>query len=402
MDIGTISLLCFLGFLVFLPVYGYVCHLKSEEKVKNGADKRKLQNILASVVPAGEHYTVAYAYWFQLDRPKWGRSYTTTYWYYAIGFNEERIYVVPLRFEDGEIYYKDSVCIEKAIVGKVESDVLAGKIRLFDKKGQEIVHLQVEAKNNSSHGNGDINLAQEAEAKAFKEWIARWTSEINQTVTNSPNGKVSTEAKTSQTGDIFLSVNDIERCLLQQTTSYQRGTPVITATNKENELFLIYYYTNTFYIVKVAYENSKLNVKYDYRRKHMGLEGFQYRMTENGVTALLKLVNVQVEFMIQPKVDYQGCGCNVVADQTSLYKQFVSYLDTYRENINSFAASARKENGYMELLQCVRKIKDADKKDICKSLDDGNVVEAIRQIQTHTGLGLADCKKIAENPYMYL
>lgn len=264
MDLGTILLLCFLGFLVVISVCGYVYHLKSKEKVKGEAVKKKLQNILVSMVPTGEYLTVAYAYGFQPDRE---RSYTTTYLPYAIGFNEEHIYVVQLRFEAGEIYYKDSICIEKSIVGKVESDVLARRIRLFDKMEQEIVHLQVEAKNKSNYGNGDIHLAQEAEAKAFEEWVVRWTSEIN---------------------------------------------------------------------------------------------------------------------------------------QTQLNKQFASNFDTYRENINPSAASARNENGCTELLQCVRKIKDEDKKVIWKLLDNGRFVEAIRQIQIHTGLGLADCKKIADNPHMYL
>ena len=199
-----------------------------------------------------------------------------------------------------------------------------------------------------------------------------------------------------------LSVDDLERCMLQQTTSYRRGCPIILATNKENELFLIHYYPNTFYIFKVVYENDKLNVVYDYRRRNPVFEGFQYRIDQDSATATLKLRNAQVEFIVRPETNYHGSGCSAVGDQTPLYNQFVSYLDTYRENINSTVAMMRKETSYLELLQAARQISDDDKQKIFALLDKGDDLEAIRQIRDQTGLGLADCKKIADSPYMYL
>ena len=48
------------------------------------------------------------------------------------------------------------------------------------------------------------------------------------------------------TEDTVLSQEDIERCLLQQTTSYERDDPFITATNKENELFVIHFYDRKY------------------------------------------------------------------------------------------------------------------------------------------------------------
>lgn len=205
-----------------------------------------------------------------------------------------------------------------------------------------------------------------------------------------------------QEGGPRLSADDLERCMLQQTTSYQRGCPIILATNKENELFLIHYYPNTFFIFKVVYENNKLNVVYDYRRRNPVFEGFQYQVNRDSAIATLKLRNAQVEFIVRPKTDYHGSGCSAVGDQTPLYNQFVSYLDTYRENINTTVAMRGKETSYLELLQAVRKISDDDKRNIFALLDKGDNMEAIKQIRERTGLGLADCKKIADSPYMYL
>lgn len=161
------------------PIYGYISHLISKKKMETGSDKRKIQNIVQNIVPPGENYTIAYASWYHIEYPKFGRTYTTTYWYYAIGFNENRIYIVPLMLEDGEIYYSNYRCIEKSIVSKIEGDSRHGKMTLFDRDGHMLAHLLVEDENNSSHGNGNVNLYQKEEAKAFRELVEKWTAEIN-------------------------------------------------------------------------------------------------------------------------------------------------------------------------------------------------------------------------------
>lgn len=198
-----------------------------------------------------------------------------------------------------------------------------------------------------------------------------------------------------------LSEEDLEQCLSQQTTSFQCGSAILVAIGKEDELFLIHYFSNTFYIVKVAYENSKLNVIYDYRRKSFLLEEFQYRIMEDGVTAILKLTNSEVEFTVKAQVNYQG-ECEIVRNQVAMYEEFLANLDTYRKNINGAAMERRKEKGYLELISAVCKISIADRKVIFGLLDENRKNEAIKQIQQKTGLGLADCVKIAESPYMYL
>ena len=199
----------------------------------------------------------------------------------------------------------------------------------------------------------------------------------------------------------ILSENDFIKCLLQQTTSYQRGDKILVATGKEEELFLVYYFDNTFYIVKVAFVNGKLNVVYDYRRKSFLLEEFEYRIKEGEVTSRLKLANSEVEFTVKPKITYQG-DCEIIRNQTSQYKEFVVYLDTYRENINSCAMERRNEKGYRELILGITKISIPDRKAILTLIEEGNKNEAIKKIQEKTGLGLADCAKIADKPYMYL
>ncbi len=167
------------GTFLFIPVYGYICHLISKKKMETGADKRKIQDVLKAVIPSGESYTAAYAFWYHAKLPKFSRHYKIKYWYYAIGFNENRIYIVPLKLEGGEIYYSNYSCIEKSMVSRVESEPQYGKIKLFDRNNGLLTHLQVDDENNSSHGNGNINLYQKEEAKAFRKLVEDWTAEIN-------------------------------------------------------------------------------------------------------------------------------------------------------------------------------------------------------------------------------
>lgn len=417
-----IMIILVVGTFVFIPIYGYVCHLISKKKMESGVDKRKLQRVLCDIVPAGEDYTVAYASWYRIDYPKFGRHYTTNYWYYAIGFNDNRIYIVPLMLEDGEIYYMNYSYVDKSMVAKIECDVAGGKMRLFDRNGQELAHLQVDEKNNSSHGNGNINLYQEAEARAFKDLITKWKAEI--TLGGSiGNSSVSTNAtgngNVNHTGTValknnasnastekkidFLSAYEMERCLLQQTPSYQRGTPVIAATNEKNEIFLIYYMPITFYIVKVTSDKeNKLTVVCDYRRKSKVVESFEYKMTDDGISAKLKLMYDTVEFTVGPKLDCRPWGVNAYLNQTPLYNQFAGFLESYREKINTTAMMMKNENGYTDIIQHTKKINDEDKKEIFKLLDAGHKAEAARLIQARSGLGIVDVMKVAENPYMYL
>lgn len=132
------------------------------------------------------------------------------------------------------------------------------------------------------------------------------------------------------------------------------------------------------------------------------LESFQYRNWGERVTATLKLRGIEVDFTLQPKFEYHGMGCMVSVNQTSLYLEFLDYIDVYREHINEAGAMLNNEMSYLDLLKNVQEISDEDKKSIWALLDKGDSLEVLRRIQSITGLGLADCKKIADNPYMYL
>ena len=216
-------------------------------------------------------------------------------------------------------------------------------------------------------------------------------------------GKKKKDTQTfEQTGDL-PSFKDVENCLLQQTTSYDRGTPFLFGSNDKNELFLIYFYPNTFFIVKVVCQNNKFNVVYDYRAKHELMENFDYHKKKNQINATLEFSNASVDFSVDANVSYAGSGCRFTCDQSAELEKFASYLDTYKHNIREGAKiTNRKDAGYFELKKVMKDVPENDKIRIKQLLEMGHEIDAIKMIQKCSGLGLSECKKIADNFEKYL
>lgn len=104
----------------FTPIYGLIIWRRSKKRMKSGDDKQKLKDLVYSIIKCDEEFKVVYAYWYEGYRPKWHRYYRFTYWYFAIGFNENYIYIVPLQFDKGEILYKEYRCIKKNSISKID------------------------------------------------------------------------------------------------------------------------------------------------------------------------------------------------------------------------------------------------------------------------------------------
>lgn len=206
----------------------------------------------------------------------------------------------------------------------------------------------------------------------------------------------------SQQREVRISVKEAQNCLLQQTTSYQRDCPILFATNAQNELFLVYYFQNTFYISKAEYGNGKLTITYDYRRKHPGLKGFEYRNEGGRVTATLSLHGAEVEFVLQSDFEYHGMGCTVLVNQTEFYADFMKHIEVYHKNINGTSEMLSHKPDHQELLEKTKKMSSKEKEEVQELLEQGKPLEAIKKLRDATGLGLAECKRIVDNHHLYL
>lgn len=188
-QIVTICVVFFVVVFIFVIIRDKI----NRKKAGTGEDKETVWNILQKTVPDPENYTKAYACW------QWEtyqtRKTTTTYWYYAIAFNKERLYIVPLSCEAGDISYSDSYCINKEDLGIVNTKKGTSWVELYDKNQKEIVSLSVFGENLRDNKYHPVNIIQPEAEQAFIEWKDGWMDEVNAANNVTVTGKMKKPVK---------------------------------------------------------------------------------------------------------------------------------------------------------------------------------------------------------------
>ena len=174
-----------IGIFVAIIVVGTIIYMiKDHFDTKKGVDseeKKFIFNLIQNIVPAGEQVTAAYAHFETTQYGGGGRriTETTTYRYYAVGFNDERIYVVPLSHAGGELSYKDTFVINKNELGMVNGFTGGDWMTLYDKTQKELITIRVTASNTKEDKYHPVNIQQPEEAKAFGALVNKWLNEVN-------------------------------------------------------------------------------------------------------------------------------------------------------------------------------------------------------------------------------
>ncbi|MCI8945463.1 MAG: hypothetical protein HFI91_00175 [Lachnospiraceae bacterium] len=165
------------GLFVIIFIYVIIKDKINRKKAQGGGDRDTVWNILQNSIPEIGQYTRAYGCW------EWstyqGKKTTTTYWYYGVAFNNDRLFVVPLSCEGGDISYSDAYCIEKKDVAIVNSKKGAQWVELYDMHQKELLSISVFPENLNDDKYHPVNIIQPEEAQAFIRWKDTWMDEIN-------------------------------------------------------------------------------------------------------------------------------------------------------------------------------------------------------------------------------
>lgn len=164
-------------FFGVIVVYVLIHDHFNTKKANTGEDMNRLKDILRGVVPDLENYTPAYATW-EVTR-YYGKRSETSYWYYGIAFNDDRIHVVQLENTTGEIRGANSFVVEKSRLGMVNSKPGMNWMSLYDEDGEEIVTLMVLKENLKDDSFHPVNIIQNQEAEAFWNLVTKWVEEVN-------------------------------------------------------------------------------------------------------------------------------------------------------------------------------------------------------------------------------
>lgn len=176
-----IGALVFIALCVIAVVAMWIPNIRNKKKGLDSDEKKEVAEIVGQIA-GGDKVTSAYASWMTIERiPKEGKK-VYRYWWYAIGFNNERIYIAPISVSDkeGKISYKTSFCVEHSQLGLVNGRKKGKWMELYDKKMQKICTLKVEAVNTKDAlGNHKVNITQPEAARAWQELENLWLDTVN-------------------------------------------------------------------------------------------------------------------------------------------------------------------------------------------------------------------------------
>lgn len=146
----------------------------------NSQDKQRITQIVTEVTKQ-ELVTVACACWVLKERDAMSNQVIDRYWWYAVGFNKARIYVIPIQISDDSpesITYQDHFVIEPEQLSLVNGKKGDNWVEFYDKERQKLVSLKV--CDCVTHDKPKLFICQKEEAKYWKtEFVPYWMQKVN-------------------------------------------------------------------------------------------------------------------------------------------------------------------------------------------------------------------------------
>lgn len=184
MDENIMYILIFVAVVVAVFLYVHFKEKVNLKKAANGEDKGRFQEAVRKVMGDGD-YIIAYAHYEDVQYR--GRTTRTTYYHYALAFDEERLWIMPLRFEKELILPDKPVLATSEMLGIINvSEVMNKKTgmvtrvstTLNDKNGKKIVDIVVDAVNTKEDRFHHLNLLQEDECGQFYGFISAMSGQV--------------------------------------------------------------------------------------------------------------------------------------------------------------------------------------------------------------------------------
>ena len=125
-DKGTIYgilALVVIGAAIF--AYMQLKERKNKALAETGQDKAHLKQVVEKLLPNEIGCRALYGHWEDVQHM--GRTTRTTYYSYAVAFDAERLWVAPLKFQQGSILPAQPVLITREDLGRADTDVTTAK-----------------------------------------------------------------------------------------------------------------------------------------------------------------------------------------------------------------------------------------------------------------------------------
>lgn len=156
---------------------------KNTALAANGQDKERLRQLVAQLLPQQENLQVVYAH--HEDVQHYGRTTRTTYYHYALAFDSEKMWIIPLGFEKDDIRPGQPVLYTSQSLGAVNVTPIVKKgtlsymdILLRDKEGENPVRLTVDVTNLRDDRFHHFNLIQEEECGRLQDFLQSFSAAV--------------------------------------------------------------------------------------------------------------------------------------------------------------------------------------------------------------------------------
>lgn len=171
---------------VIIFIYIQLRESMNRKKAETGEDKARLRKAVDRVLNGEYGYRVAYAHWEKVEHM--GRRTRTTYYTYALAFDASRLWIMPLRYEKGEVVPAEPLLLTSQMLGIAKMDASVDKsgslrrvsISLHDKDGKEFLTCYVDAVNLREDRFHHFNLLQPEECEQFQSFMATFAAQVTQ------------------------------------------------------------------------------------------------------------------------------------------------------------------------------------------------------------------------------
>lgn len=158
--------------------YYVVKNSNNRKAAQSGEDKERLRRAVEPLLGGDGNHRILYSHWEEQEY--YGRTTRITYYRYAIAYQDQTLYVAPLHIDKKtrEIQAGQPTAFTPENLGKVTVNTTQknGMVKhmdiwLFDKQGQTLSHLYVDAENLQKTRYYPVNIAQWDECAAFDSFM---------------------------------------------------------------------------------------------------------------------------------------------------------------------------------------------------------------------------------------
>ena len=182
--ISGIILFAVAGIILF--IYLTIKQKRDLQKAETGEDMAHLRELVAKVLPSETDYQVVYAHWEKVEYK--GRQKYTTYYCYALAFDDSRLFIIPVTFDkDDDMVAHEPILVTKDTLGiakvSVTNDSASDRVKrvaasLSDKTGKEFVTFFVDAVNTREDRFHHVNIVQYDECRHLGRFMENMSNQV--------------------------------------------------------------------------------------------------------------------------------------------------------------------------------------------------------------------------------